>query len=209
MTLPGLGFLVAAILDGTDPRSRRYVYLALTGLVFLQVREKLAMPFAFEGLSEPSVLQAVEASKLPELSGMRLPASTNRFLEGTVDLVGSHSAETDTILAYPEISLFYPLTDRGYPTLASSHNVDVVNDTFAAEESARILAKRPAVVIYMRHSLQEVHHEDEIWRFGRPSGQHQLVSAVEQLTSLYDLAGRFVVGQESREIQVFVRPASR
>ncbi len=206
MTLPGLGFLVAAILDGTAPRSRRYVYLALSSLVFLQVREKLAMPFAFEGLSEQPVIQAVEPSMLPELRGMRLPPATNRFLEGTVASIAAHSTPADTILAYPEISLFYPLSGRGYPTQASSHNVDVVNDAFASEEAVRILARQPAIVIYMKHTPEEVRHEDEIWRFGKPSGQHKLVKAVEQLTSGYILSHAYLVGQESRPIQVFLRP---
>ena len=206
MLLPGLGLLVAAALHGAEPRSRRRVYAVLGLFVFLQVREKLAMPFSFEGLSEPSVKLATEASTLPELRGLRLAPSTNRFLEGAAAVVAQHSTPADTILTYPEMSLFYPLTDRGYPTLAASHNVDVVNDTFAAEEASRILARRPAVVIFLPLTDGEVLHEDQIWRFGRPSGQHLLVDAVHQLTARYTLAATYNVGQELRPIQVYTRP---
>jgi hypothetical protein len=206
MTLPGLGLLVAAILDGVAASSRRWVYTCLGVLVFLQVREKLALPFGFEGLNEPPVRLATQPSRLPALRGMRLSPQVNAFLEGTVATIETRSTADDTIFVYPEISLFYALTGRGYPTLAASHNVDVVNDALAGEEAERILTRRPAVVVSMRLTPDEIRREDEHWRFGKPSGQHRLREAMEQLTAGYRLEKTYSVGQPERPICVYVRP---
>jgi hypothetical protein len=206
MALPGLGFLVAAVLEGVQPARRRYVYAVLGCLLFVQTLEKLNLPFGFDGLNESPVRLEVQASSLPQLRGLRLSPDMNAFLESTVSTIATHSTPHDTILTYPEMSLFYLLSDRTYPTLAASHNVDVVNDAFAAEESARILAGRPAVVIYMKATPEEAAHEDDIWRFGKPSGQHRLRAAVEQLTAGYRLTETWRVGQDQRQIAVYVRP---
>ena len=205
MSLPGFGLVAAATMEGLQPPKRKYVYLVLAGLIFFQVREKLDAPFAFDGLVEAPVRNATEPSKLPALRGLRLSAEMNRFLEATVGTIKRHSGSTDTILTYPEMGLLYELSDRSFPTLSGSHNVDVVNDTFAAEEASRILERKPAVVIFLKLSRQEVVHEDEVWRFGKPSGQHLLVSAVKQLTQGYNIAETFQVGKEGRTIMVFTR----
>jgi hypothetical protein len=164
------------------------------------------VPFFFGGLFEEPVRVATEPSRLPAMRGMRLPKDVNRFMEGTVATIDTRSTAADTIFTYPEMSVFYVLTGRGYPTLAGSHNVDVVNDALAAAEAQRILAKRPAVVVYMPLDASEVKAEDGYWRFGKPSGQHLLVSAVERLVSGYRVAGVYPVGKPARPIMVYVRP---
>ena len=206
MMLPGFALLIALLLEGVKPRWIRPIYAVLGLAVFLQMREKLDLPFFFGGLFEEPVRTATQPSRLPELRGMRLPPDMNRLLEGTVETIQQHSSPGDTIFTYPEMSLLYSLTGRGYPTLAGSHNVDVVSDAMAAEEASRILTGQPAVVVYMPLDPSEVKTEDELWRFGKPSGQHLLVSAVERLTSGYRLAGVYTVGKPGRPIMVYVRP---
>ncbi len=206
MALPGLGLLIAAALHGLRPENRRYVYAVLGCLVFVQVLEKLDVPFGFDGLNDSPVRLAVQPSKLPELRGMRFSPETNAFLEHTVATIARTANPKDTILTYPEMSLFYVLADRGYPTLAGSHNVDVVNDAFAEEEAARILERRPSVVVYMKLTPEEVEHQDATWRFGKPSGQHRLVAAVERLTETYRIENIYRVGADSRQIVVYLRP---
>ena len=206
MALPGLGLLIAAVLHGARPERRRYVYVVLGFLVFMQVLEKLNLPFGFDGLIESKVRMAVQPSKLPELRGMRLSPDMNSFLEQTVATIKTQTGPSDTIFTYPEMGLFYVLSDRNYPTLAASHNVDVVNDSFANEEAARLIDRRPAIVVYMKLTPEEVASQDANWRFGKPSGQHRLVAAVEALTSSYRVESIFKVGQGSREVILYRRP---
>ena len=206
MTLPGLGLLIAAILEGAAPRSRPWVYAAAASLIFFQVREKLALPFAFEGLNEPPVREQRQPSPLPALRGLRLAPQLNDFLQHSVQTIQAHSRPGDTLFTYPEMSLLYPLAGRDFPTFAASHNVDVVSDTLARDEAARLLANPPAFVLYRRLTPEESRREDDHWRFGRPSGQHTLVRAVEQLVAGYRTAGVYDVGDPTRTITLYIRP---
>jgi hypothetical protein len=205
MTLPGLGFLLAAALDGTRGHSRRFIYLVTAAMVFIQVREKLAKPFSFGSLDEGPVRLAIARSNLPELKGMRLPVQTRDFVDQTTAILRAHAGPSDTIFTYPEMGLFYSLADRTYPTLSGSHNVDVVNDAFAVAESERLRRNPPAAIVFFLPTASEIEREDAIWRFGKPSGQHILMAAVQDLLRSYHLAGTFQIGPDSRVIGVYVR----
>jgi hypothetical protein len=206
MALPGLGLLVAAALHGSPPARRPYVFVLLAVFVFVQTLEKLDLPFGFGGLNESEVRTATQKSPIPDLRGLYLPPEMNTFVNGTLKTIQVNTTATDTIFTYPEMSIFYALSGRAYPTLSGSHNVDVVSDPFAAEEAARLLQRPPAVVIYMKLTPAELAGEDAVWRFGRPSGQHILIAAVERLTREYRVERVYRVGQDRREITVFVRP---
>ena len=62
MLLPGLGFVLAAMPDGVRPQRRWAVYCTMAIMVFMQVREKLDLPFGFDYQNEPPVREAVVQS---------------------------------------------------------------------------------------------------------------------------------------------------
>ena len=206
MTLPGLGLLLVGVLEGTRARGRQFAVLVILSIIFIAVREKLDLPFAFGGLGDQPVRLEDQPSRLPMLAGMRLAEPTERFLEAAVATVDRRAAARDTIFTYPEMGLLYSLTGKTYPTLSGSHNVDVVNDDFARDEASRLLRARPAVLITFSLTPEEVANEDRTWRGGRPSGQHILAAAVARLAGTYRLEGVYPVGPASREVRIFVRP---
>lgn len=205
MTLPGLGFLLAAVLSSARPRSLPWVCAILCGMVLMQTWEKLDLPFGFDLQEEPPVRLANQVSHQPRLRGLRLPATTTAFLDGTASLVREHSTAGETIFTYPEIGLLYSLTDRNPPTFAGSHNMDVVNDAMAIEEAERLRASPPAVIVYTPETEQQMRSAEDLWRRGRPSGQRAIVRAIEDLTRGYKLAGRWRLTPNDPEILVFVR----
>jgi hypothetical protein len=206
MTLPGLGFLLAATLDGVRDRWRWLPLLAMAALVFLQVREKLDGPFGFGHMNEAAVRYADSSSVQPQLRGMRLPAPMLKFLDDTVGLIATETRPGDTIFTYPEMGLLYPLTGRQPPTWATSHNIDVINDAFAREEAERLTRARPAVIVYYRLPEQTLLQDEREWRRGARSGQRDLIAAVEGLVQGYRLAGTYVVAPGDPPIEVYVRP---
>ena len=206
MLLPGLGFLIAAVLTCARRKSLPFVYAALAGVLFMATSEKLDRPFAFDGHDEQPTRTAVAFSSEPQLRGMRLPAATVRFLDETSDLIRTQTKPGDTIFTYPEMGLLYGLTGRDAPTLSGSHNIDVINDSFATEEAERLLHAPPAVIVYSAPSLEKLQGEERLWRHGRPSGQRQLIAAVQSLIARYQLAGRYRLAPHDPEISVFVRP---
>lgn len=205
MVLPGLGFLVAAVLEGAALRARPFVYAALCLLVLMQVREKLDLPFGFDYQDEAAVRVADSVSNQPQMRGMRLPKETVRFLDETVAEIRRNTVEGDRIFVYPEMGLLYALSSRSYPTASGSHNIDVLNDSFAAEEADRLRSAQPAVIVYYRLSEQQQRDAERLWRGERPSGQRVLVRAVEDLVRGYRLAGSYRLSAQDPEILVYVR----
>ena len=206
MTLPGLGFLLAAALDGVEERFRWFPLLVMAAMVFFQVREKLDRPFGFGLQDESAVRYATAVSSEAQLRGMRLPLPMARFLDETVGLVARQTRPGDTIFTYPEMGLLYPLTDRWPPTWSGSHNIDVINDAFAREEAQRLIRARPAVIIYYRLPEQALRGDEFLWRGGARSGQRDIIAAVEQLVRGYRLAGSYVIAPGNPPIEVYVRP---
>lgn len=207
MLLPGLGFLTAAALDGFKGR-RSILIDTLCGLLLVTMTcAKLDRPFGFGFFNEPPVRAATAVSQIPELRGLRLPPATVNFIDGTAKIVAARSGPRDTIFTYPEMGIFYSVTHRKCPTGDCSTNIDIVNDSSARDEAAVLLKARPAVLIYRRPSQRELHIEEQIWRNGRPSGQRDLIAAMETLSSQYDLVATFTVPPDERPMSVYARPS--
>ena len=205
MTLPGLGLLLAASVDGVQ-RGRPALYTMFAVLVVFQVREKLDLPFTFALQDERPVREANQASTLPELRGMRLPESSLHFLQQSACSIAANTTAMDTIFTYPEMGLLYPLTNRSPPTWAGSHNIDVIPDEFTRREAARVQAHPPAMLIYARPSNAELRAEERLWRGGQPSGQRAIVSVLNGLAASYKLTGTYVLKPGDDPIRVYLRP---
>ena len=205
MLLPGIALLLAALLAGARGRAGRWAYAGVAIAVFLSVREKLDRPFLFDGQQEQPVRLATARSGLPALRGMRLPASTVDLLDRITETIQQNTQPGDTIFTYPELGLFYALSGRRPATFAGSHNIDVVNDMIARTEAARLLVAPPKVIVFYRQSDAEMRGAEALWREGRPSGQRDLIAAVERLVAGYRLAGGYRLAPEDAPIQVYVR----
>jgi hypothetical protein len=207
MLLPGLAFLVAAALQGARPHHRKYIYVVLAAAIFVAEWTKLDRPFGFIGGDEERVNLATTVSVQPQMRGMRLPADTRDFLDGTVAVIQDRTKSNDTIFSYPEMSLIYALADRRPPTWSWSHNIDVVNDRLAREEAHRLRERPPAVIVYSPRSEASLSGEERVWRRGERSGQRDLIDAVESITRGYELQASYhPMGPGGPVAFVYVRP---
>jgi hypothetical protein len=208
MLLPGLGLIVAGSLAG----SGRLGQLIVCAIVFLvcvdTVRLKLDKPFGFGSFTDGPVATATVRSDQTKLKGILLPAPTARLVDGVAHIVASNSTPADTIFTYPEMALFYALTDRKWPTQTASHNVDVVNDTMAKQEAARLLQNPPKVIIYLPETEEQLHAQEIVWRDGHRMGQRDIIAAIETLARRYRFAGVYPTTPENQDVYVYVRPDS-
>jgi len=205
MVLPGLALPLALAHEGTRVWGRRFLYLVCAAMIFIQTRERLDLPFAFAHEEEPAIRFATERSQVPQLRGMRLPAETVRLLDSTTAAFQRAApGADDPVFTYPEFGLVYALADRNPPTLAGSHNIDVVPDGFAREEAARLLAHPPRAVLYARPSEADLADDERIWRHGQRSGQRDLIAALDKLTSQYTLVDTFVLRSGDTPIRLYV-----
>jgi hypothetical protein len=209
MLLPGLGLVIAGSLAGSRRFGRLTVYAVVMLLCVDVVRMKLEIPFGFGFFADGAVSTATVRSDQPKLSGILLPAETVRLVDGVVHIVESNTTPSDTIFAFPEMGLFYPLTDRKWPTETPSHNVDVVNDTMAKEEAARLLANPPKILIYLPKTEEQSRDEEATWRDGHRMGQRDIAAAVEALAKNYRLAAVYPTLPTNQDVYVYVRPDER
>ena len=206
MLLPGTGLAAALVLAGSAGRQRRITYGIFGLLLLLQMREKLNLPFGFDREDEGSVAEATVSSDLPALRGMRLPAATVAFIDETTRLVRKQTCADEMIFVYPEMSLLYSLTGRGWPTWSPSHNIDVVNDALARTEAARILKAPPAVLVSYAESERDIEGAERLWRRGRPSGQRELAAAVAQLARDFRPVASYTLRPGDAPVTVWMRP---
>jgi hypothetical protein len=205
MALPGLALLIAAALEGSKRWGRRFLFLVLAAMLFLAVREKLDLPFSFDHQDEPAVRFATQPSAEPLLRGMRFPPETARLLDETVSTIKTRTGAGDTVFTYPEMGLLYVLSGVNPPTWSDSHNIDIVPDSFAGEEAERIWRARPAVILYARPSEADLRMEEKVWRNGRPSGQRDIVNALDKLVADYQLVDTFCLQPGDNPIRLYVR----
>jgi hypothetical protein len=205
MLLPGIGLLIAGGLAGSRGIGRLAVYAVALMLCTDLMRIKLDQPFGFGSFTDGPVVDATAASVQPKLKGIYMPADTARLVDGVAATVAANTAPADTIFAYPEMGVFYPLTERRYPTATGSHNIDVVNDALARSEAERLLASPPKVLIYLPETEEQLRAQEATWRGGHRMGQRDIIAAVETLAKTYRLEGVYpTAGNQS--VFVYVRP---
>ena len=206
MLLPGFGLIFAGSLAGSNPLGRLAICAVVLLLCVDSVRFKLDVPFGFGFFTDGPVSTANVRSDQPKLKGILLPASTVHLIDGVAHIVASNTTSTDTIFVFPEMALFYALTDRKWPTQTASHNPDVVNDAFAKEEAVRLLENPPKVIIYLPKTEQQSRVEELVWRHGNRMGQRDIATAVEALAKNYRLAGVYPTNPKNQNVYVYVRP---
>jgi hypothetical protein len=206
MCIPGLALFVVVLLNEFEDRRRFYVFAVCGLLLVCETQFKAVYPFAFAGWRDPSVKYATMASSLPELRGFLLPPDTVDFVDSTVRIIGANSVSSDTIFIYPELGFFYGATERKPATFSASHNMDVVPDWFMKQEAERLLRVRPAVLIYAPLPEGVLRWDENFWRNGKPSGQRDLIAAVEILASQYKLVRTFKLRSWPNLVNVYVRP---
>jgi len=206
MLVPGTGLLVAAMMDASVPWKKTMVAVGCCLLIFVETVGKLNLPFFFSDMGEPAVRFAHSRSVLPGLRGFVLPESTVRMTDGVVEIVRKAAGPKDKIFTYPELALLYILSGHGCPTSTCSHNIDVVNDTYAKSEAELLVKSRPAVLIYYRQPEENLQAEERIWRSGRRSGNRYIIDAVEALAKEYNLVATYPAPPYDLKVMVFVRP---
>ncbi len=205
MTFPALAVVAAALLHGSTKWLRTLTYAVCALVLFAMTAEKLNRPYGFHEFMDQPVRLANSHSSQPMLEGLVLPEATVRLIDGAISIVHAHSTRQDTIFVYPEFGIISTLAGRRGATRTGSENIDVVNDEMARSEAKRLLAARPAVLIYYPTPEWSLRADERLWRNGKRSGQRDIIAAVEELARSYHLAGSFRVPPNDAAVEIYVR----
>lgn len=196
-TAAGIGevalILVAGLLIGMalNVKSRFNVArigCALTCLLLLPYMTsfKYINPYNWWGLDEPDIRTGSAQPQPDYLRGFAISDQTARIYSEVTAIVTEATDPGDAIYTFPNIPIFYLLTDRYPDTFGIISWFDVEPDRFAVSDAARLLESPPKVIIYLEVPEFVWEGHEGAFRGGLLSGQRQIKEAIVDLTSSGD-----------------------
>ncbi len=212
----GILFLVCALLCLCEsylaafhhlPKVRTGILLARGGTVLLcalfalySADKKLVYPYNWWGMRTESYWECTASLDLPHTQGLAVSPQTKAVYEEIVHAITAHTAESDPIFCFPQIPIFYVLTDRPDPgTFTKVQWFDVASDA-AILSDIEILQKNPPKAILIYHTAEHAYtSHEQAFRGGNASGtrimRDFLLSYVK--TEGYRLHGTYQTGENT------------
>ncbi len=137
--------------------------------------KKLLFPYNWWGMSTESYWENTDTVDLPYLGGLRLAPETAAVYEDIVATVTAHTREGEPILCFPQIPLFYVLTNRPDPGLfAKVQWFDVASDAAVTADMERVRENPPRAILIYHTSEYAYNAHEQAFRGGGVSGTRQM-----------------------------------
>ncbi len=147
---------------------------------------KYEQPYYWWSVSQPDIRTATEPVKVRYLKGFYLSKETANIYTAVTELVDKYTEPKDSIYTFPNIPLFYLLTNRYPDTFALVNWFDVLPDNVAEADARHLLMFPPKIIIWLDVPDFVWQEHEKAFRGGQKSGQRMIASAVEKLTSNKD-----------------------
>lgn len=137
--------------------------------------KKLVFPYNWWGMNESSFWECTEPIGLPRAEGIAVSPATAAVYRDIVNTVTRHVPPGEPIFCFPQIPIFYVLTDRPDPGIFTKVQwFDVASDE-AIRADIEVLLKNPprAILIYHTSEYAYTSHE-QAFRGGGVSGTRQM-----------------------------------
>jgi hypothetical protein len=208
---PALGLMtgIAIQSDVAWPMIRTFfVYAACLVVIVSCATQRAVWPYQWWGWVEPPVATATAAPTDPLLRGFRLSRNTIDTYARITQLIDANSRPQDAIFTFPHIPLFYVLSGRYPTTFSLVHYWDVCPDWVARRDARELLRNPPAVIVMLNLSAVDWQFHEQAFRGGHPSGQRDIVRAVDRLvtTRHYRLLASMPATANAATIQVWALP---
>lgn len=179
------GLLIGIALNA---RSRfnilRIATLVLCVLMVLYMTSfKYINPYNWWGLDQPDIRTTSTRLQVKYLHGFVVSEQTARIFSEVTSIVERNTNPGDSIYTFPNIPIFYLLTDRYPDTFGIVSWFDVEPDRYAASDALRIRELPPKVIIYLDVPEFVWDSHEDLFRGGSMSGQRQIAGAVSALAS--------------------------
>ncbi|MBE6603870.1 MAG: glycosyltransferase family 39 protein [Ruminococcaceae bacterium] len=169
-------------------------------LALCSADKKLVYTYNWWGMTAASFWESTAPLDLPHTQGLAVSPQTKAVYEEIVHAITAHTAESDPIFCFPQIPIFYVLTNRPDPgTFTKVQWFDVASDD-AVLGDIELIQKDPpkAILIYHTGEYAYTSHE-QAFRGGNASGtrimRDFLLSFVK--TEGYRLHGTYQTGENT------------
>lgn len=208
MAFPSLGVVIAFVLEDLVSRPRTSVqryWIATAAVLLLAVCEagRVSCPFSWGSWTDGPISSATATSGQPDLKGIYMSPEMAAFVNRLTNLIHNNSRANDSVFVYSYQPLWYVLTDRWPPTYAQVHFFDVAPDDLCRRDAARLVKKRPAVIVDFVGDSDL--WNEQLFRAGQKSGQRQLHDQMDQLIQAdYRLEAAMPIKESPVPVRVFV-----
>lgn len=171
-----------------------FIAFAFFLMTFCAAR-KYTSPYSWWGIKEPDIRMAVYKPQLTELKSFYLPENTAEVIQGVTGIIKKYPVSGDDVFAFPNIPLFYFLTNKLPDRFIFIHWYDVLPDDLAIKEAERVIASPPKIIVYLKLKEEVALGHELLFRGGKQSGQRAIINSIERLTGEggYSLEGSYSV----------------
>ncbi|MDD5456359.1 MAG: hypothetical protein PHV30_04920 [Candidatus Margulisbacteria bacterium] len=157
-----------------------FVVFSISSVIIIS-SSRYKTPYYWWGWGEPDVREARFSSKIPELEGFYLSASSLTCYEDIYNLIMRNSTPQDEVYFFPHISLFNVLTRRVNSSFSAINYFDVCSDKYALKTAEYIKNFRPKIILFMHFPEDAWVTHENIFRAGKRSGQREIAQVINTL----------------------------
>jgi hypothetical protein len=206
---PAVGIIVCLLAGLPSLAGKAARYILLSGIMLfaaLSASAKYAAPYAWWGWREADISNTTGKLEFPEGRGFCVSAYTATVLSDITSIIKTHTTPADSIYTFPNIPLFYFLTQRYPTTFALVHYFDVCPDRIAKADAERLAAAPPKIIVSLEFLEATWKFHEDTFRHGARSGQRDIAEVITRLTAskLYSLKRSYLTPGGDR-LKVWVR----
>jgi hypothetical protein len=180
-----LGLLLCYLLFAPSFLSSVQIIVIALSFIFTctMASAKFAHPYDWWQVSEPDIRTATVKPGVAGLGGFVLSPTTANAFATVTSIIKAHTTGKDAVFTFPNIPIFYLLTDRWPKTKAKVHWFDFLSDAEARKDAA-LLRDNPPKIIVNLELPEDVWRDHEIlFRGGKTMGQREILRAIDELTT--------------------------
>jgi hypothetical protein len=188
----GVFTMFALILAGMiELKLFRYVgptiaLLMIIVFIFTFSSRKFESPYAWWGITEPSVHESNYFSRTPITRGLRMSHTTAENIDELADALAKGSSKGD-IFAFPNIPFVYLIVNKYPNSKVLIPWFDFLPDAPAIAEAERLLNSPPATIVNLKLPSSAWEAHERLFRKGKPLGQRDIQVAIKKLTEQNNL----------------------
>lgn len=179
--------LVFHFANAYKKQSLRAVALTMAFCITMSaVSYKYTTAYSWWGLTEGDLRKATEQIDVDYMDGIHVSKETKYGIESIVSAIQDHSAEGDSIFAFPQVPIFYLLSNRYPDTFTLVQWFDVANDEDVVKD-IDVLRENPPQVILHVHVDEGIigSHESMFRGEGESSGLRLMDEALTEMEETY------------------------
>lgn len=169
-------------------------------LALYSADKKLVYTYNWWGMTAESYWESTDPLDLPLTGGLAVSPQTKTVYEEIVHAITAHTAPSDPIFCFPQIPIFYVLTERSDPgTFTKVQWFDVASDASILRD-IEILQKNPPRAILIYHTSEHAYtSHEQAFRGGNPSGTRIMRDFLLDYvnTEHYRLQGTYQTGENT------------